>query len=157
MVATDLRWDRGALGCFKSPLSDHLTMSPKRVRQPVQLLGFKPSATRTGYQGPGFEPRARPTWLLLLLFCLAASGLSIHQLDFPDPSFWTRTNLEWSDKLWRIEFWKIIKILCILLFFIFEKTYPSHFWSYFLASQAGARPGTRDGATLIVIWDTTLG
>ena len=33
-----------------------------------------------------------------------ASGLSIHQLDLPVPSFWTLTNLLCNDKLWRMEF-----------------------------------------------------
>ena len=44
--------------------------------------------------------------LALLACCLAASGLSIHQLDFPEPSFCTRTNRLWSDRLCRIEFCK---------------------------------------------------
>ena len=34
-----------------------------------------------------------------------ASGLIIHQEDFPVPSFWTRMKRLCSDKLWRIEFW----------------------------------------------------
>lgn len=35
-----------------------------------------------------------------------ASGLIIHQDDFPVPSFCTRMKRLWSDKLCRIEFWK---------------------------------------------------
>lgn len=35
-----------------------------------------------------------------------ASGLIIHQLDFPVPSFCTRTKRLCKDRLWRIEFWK---------------------------------------------------
>ena len=34
-----------------------------------------------------------------------ASGLIIHQDDFPVPSFCTRMNRLCNDKLWRIEFW----------------------------------------------------
>lgn len=35
-----------------------------------------------------------------------ASGFSIHHDDLPVPSFWTRINRLWSDKLCRIEFCK---------------------------------------------------
>ena len=35
-----------------------------------------------------------------------ASGLIIHQEDFPVPSFWTRMKRLCSDRLCRIEFWK---------------------------------------------------
>lgn len=36
-----------------------------------------------------------------------ASGLRIHQEDFPVPSFWHRTKREWRDRLCRMEFWKV--------------------------------------------------
>lgn len=37
-----------------------------------------------------------------------ASGLSIHQEDFPVPSFCTRTKRLWSERLWRMEFCGVI-------------------------------------------------
>ena len=36
--------------------------------------------------------------------CFGASGLSIHQLDLPAPSFWTRTKRLCSERLCRMEF-----------------------------------------------------
>lgn len=37
---------------------------------------------------------------------LPPSGLSIHQELLPVDSLWTLKNLLWSDRLWRMEFWK---------------------------------------------------
>ena len=55
----------------------------------------------------GWDERLRDDFPVLL-----ASGFTIHQLDLPVPSFWTRMNLLWRDKLCRIEFWKIEKNYC---------------------------------------------
>lgn len=46
-----------------------------------------------------------------------ASGLIIHQDDFPVPSFCTLMNLLWRDKLCRIEFWKKNLILVVGRFY----------------------------------------
>ena len=40
-----------------------------------------------------------------LVIGAVASGLSIHQLDLPVPSFCTRMKRLCSDRLWRMEFW----------------------------------------------------
>jgi hypothetical protein len=37
---------------------------------------------------------------------LLTSGLIIHHELFPELSFWTRMKRLWSERLWRIEFWK---------------------------------------------------
>lgn len=44
-----------------------------------------------------------------------ASGLIIHHDDLPVPSFWTRINRLWRDRLCRIEFCNRVKIIVILV------------------------------------------
>ena len=74
------------------------------------LFLLRPLRLKSGPRPPLFEPPLPPsTEAVLRLDVLPpglASGLSIHQLDLPVPSFWTLTNLLCNDKLWRMEFCK---------------------------------------------------
>ena len=71
---------------------------PPVVTAPPSILGSVEAVTEAAEDG---------ALLLQLLPPMDfASGLSIHQLDLPVPSFWTRMKRLWRDRLWRIEFWK---------------------------------------------------
>lgn len=58
-----------------------------------------------------------------------ASGFSIHQLDFPAPSFCTRTKRLCKERLWRIEFWNKRNINVKLLEIINALQALSFFWA----------------------------
>lgn len=52
-----------------------------------------------------------------------ASGLIIHHDDFPVPSFCTRMNRLWRERLCRIEFWNSLKIYKYITKKLMKKSY----------------------------------
>ena len=93
----------------------------------------------------GFEALLRDDFPLL-----EESGLTIHQLDLPVPSFCTLMNLLCRERLWRIEFWKIKSSQYNEWRWCLSNNVSKFVWNFFLKGLQRSTPTKTAGSNILM-------